>query len=82
VFINVTARKNGIYEYLLRVSIEPEEYPYDQSGNPCVALIISKNAFVETGDTHDLYPGVALSPERARLVIARIQDVVREIEGA
>ena len=52
----------------------------DNLGKPCVALIIYQNAFVETADTHDLYPGVAVDPEAARLIIEKIQAVLREIE--
>jgi hypothetical protein len=51
----------------------------DTQGHPCVAVILSQNAFVETNDTHEPYPGIALNPEAARLVIAKIQAVLREI---
>ena len=52
----------------------------DQSGHPCVALIVSQSAFVETVDTHEPYPGVALSPQAALQVVEEIQAVLREIE--
>jgi hypothetical protein len=51
----------------------------DTDGHACVAVILA-NGFVRTSE-HDLYPGIALSPEAAQQVIAKIQAVLREISG-
>jgi hypothetical protein len=40
---------------------------------PAVIVVLSKNAVTETADTHEVFPGIALTPEIARVVIARIQ---------
>jgi hypothetical protein len=50
----------------------------DTQGQPCVGVVLSQNAFVETIE-HDLYPGVALNPEAAQQVIEKMQGVLREI---
>ncbi len=51
----------------------------DTQGHPAVAVILSQNAFVEMNDTHEPYPGVALRPEAALLVIAKIAAVLSQI---
>jgi hypothetical protein len=51
----------------------------DTQGRSCVALVLSQNALMETNDTHEPYPGVALSPAGALLAAEKILAVVREI---
>lgn len=42
-------------------------------------MVLSQNALMETNDTHEPYPGVALSPAGALLAAEKILAVVREI---
>ena len=50
----------------------------DTQGRPCVGVVLSQNAFVETC-AHDIFQGIALRPEAAQQVLDKMQAVLREI---